>query len=1331
MAPMNINKLLPRLHRSVDDIGIIPPVSEPPERRARLTLPMKNRRPLSGLFDDTGLILSASTASFSHEQLKKISNLPLLKRLHVSGISSQKYVIPIPFTLQLPPKLSPKNVAKERLRLTLPLRTQNGNSLPLRSASPTRKSAPRASPKRTRRLVYTGLGYEKIDTLSDSDELSEAAPASPLPTRTAPPPVASNKTRSAKLAVKNQLICDDELSIIEEASVTDLLRQNSAVSTNLRRMPLRKPPLGPIPIPRDQKEFLSQAPGAHQRPLLPQKPLVIVQSPPMAPIETLSRDQSPLRPVPRGLTGEVLRAQVAVPLPQVLPGRMAPKMVEELEERRFNPSSSLPLNKGPTTAKLVALGLSTLEFSLSLESSQLLDSSQLLSPRLVRLNLEFVPPPQHHPEDPIVFVLDPGSNRAVVALPSAMAMPRTHTVENLRLFNAQALKIDKRSFSDELHVLSVSLFLSVGDVMLFNLKGNPLMVSRGRPRDASGASRDLDFLEGLWNLVQKSVDITIADSLSVDLPISALLGYSATLKLLPPLPDQEGLEATFVLPEAQLRSTSETKAVSKASISKSPVGNSSFEETEKEKTGSYAVLKEPSPVSSDSQDDSGENSLVSSGSGISLKELSPVSSGSRKSLKELTPVTSRSISSKKSLGAQKKAPALYSNASEATLSEVGSETAPLNLSRGSSQKERPQLKSTESSLSEPVLEESRPNTPALSKASTCLSASSSFETASASSPAPSTTSLQESDNEGAGQRFSFPNSALNVTNSRKLDRSTSIKSHARSRSFHLGVIEIPDLDNDDLYAPQGPYAALSYSYGLRSSVGHEREEEKKEEEEELLEGSSIDSPALEPIGVPSRAAHDSLREHFRSMHTDDDSDTDIESAFMPPMTKSMSVPLLDTARPGNNRKMLELPPLPRQMSAHRRRKLMFGIQFDAEEAIKSHSRLRSMDLGMLERELSRGGQKNQGPEEEPARKQGPSRVSSGERQIHKEVSSRKEVVPIPRRAYSSEREFNKPRERPFSFGKDVPALPKTGPTEKTVSAALPESLDVAEPPSSVSYQVDFTEASPHDDAHAFTPAHHTVSDIRRHHEDISSSLRLLKIKDGARVAPSRRKSASNVSVSSYQSSRSNKDTASTSASESGSVVIDLTKENYDVCIMERQNSTLSYRLVTERVSDGREVEVVLVDEEDEERDDLMSIYSKYNLNWVLRQNLVLLQASSAASYDSGVASEAQLSVKKPQAATLEKYQQIQALRVPAVNRGSGSSASSGSLVSSNYNLRRIMPPLQKAKTMTSQRRPHQEQKALQKGQKETGVGESNYFDYAGESYNFSSFMKQRAVSRPV
>lgn len=92
-------------------------------------------------------------------------------------------------------------------------------------------------------------------------------------------------------------------------------------------------------------------------------------------------------------------------------------------------------------------------------------------------------------------------------------------------------------------------------------------------------------------------------------------------------------------------------------------------------------------------------------------------------------------------------------------------------------------------------------------------------------------------------------------------------------------------------------------------------------------------------------------------------------------------------------------------------------------------------------------------------------------------------------------------------------------------------------------------------------------------------------------------------ASSYNSSRTGQYTESTAPTDNGSVVIDLTKESYDICMVNRKDSTTSYKSVIENTSDGKKVEIVLVDEDDDamnqsyERDDLLSIYSHYITGW--------------------------------------------------------------------------------------------------------------------------------------
>lgn len=155
---------------------------------------------------DIHSISSVATSHLTSRQLKQLSKSPISKRLHVS--TNEKYVIPIPFTLQLPPKLSPKN---------------RGNQTPVSSAPSSPLTTPLKETKRTR-LVYTGQQYEIIDDTDTEDELRKRTPGSPVSHR-APLP-----KRPSKLAIsksKSNVHMRDNLSIIEEVSVSGSSRQSS------------------------------------------------------------------------------------------------------------------------------------------------------------------------------------------------------------------------------------------------------------------------------------------------------------------------------------------------------------------------------------------------------------------------------------------------------------------------------------------------------------------------------------------------------------------------------------------------------------------------------------------------------------------------------------------------------------------------------------------------------------------------------------------------------------------------------------------------------------------------------------------------------------------------------------------------------------------------------------------------------------------------------------------------------------------------------------------------------------------------------------------------
>lgn len=163
---------------------------------------------------------------------------------------------------------------------------------------------------------------------------------------------------------------------------------------------------------------------------------------------------------------------------------------------------------------------------------------------------------------------------------------------------------------------------------------------------------------------------------------------------------------------------------------------------------------------------------------------------------------------------------------------------------------------------------------------------------------------------------------------------------------------------------------------------------------------------------------------------------------------------------------------------------------------------------------------------------------------------------------------------------------------------LGTSLNINEPPKKIQYAVDFKSAKP------------VAKPFQRHGYSHSYSSRISQLANSPQLIPSYYNQAASETNSSYKSSRTGVGTASTAPSETESVTIDLTKEKYDVCLVKRHDSTLSYKSVIENTKDGEKIEVVLVDDDDEnshDRDDLLSIYSRYMGDWnrygSLRKNL--------------------------------------------------------------------------------------------------------------------------------
>jgi hypothetical protein len=170
---------------------------------------------------------------------------------------------------------------------------------------------------------------------------------------------------------------------------------------------------------------------------------------------------------------------------------------------------------------------------------------------------------------------------------------------------------------------------------------------------------------------------------------------------------------------------------------------------------------------------------------------------------------------------------------------------------------------------------------------------------------------------------------------------------------------------------------------------------------------------------------------------------------------------------------------------------------------------------------------------------------------------------------------------------------------------------VAEPPTPVQYPVDFKDHAELNDG-LFHHTHYNLIDINR-------TLSKLTVSDGTSGTS---KPISNQTLSnplSYQSSDS-APSELTLASDADSVIIDLTEDKFEICTIQRNDTVLSYRSVTEKTQDGRPIDVVLVEDDEATERDLESLYSKYRNTWVKRSNSSASTAStlsSLASFESG------------------------------------------------------------------------------------------------------------------
>lgn len=396
-------------------------------------------------------------------------------------------------------------------------------------------------------------------------------------------------------------------------------------------------------------------------------------------------------------------------------------------------------------------------------------------------------------------------------------------------------------------------------------------------------------------------------------------------------------------------------------------------------------------------------------------------------------------------------------------------------------------------------------------------------------------------NEGAGKRFSFPNTVDNVTNDELLRQSirNSRQSISSRRSFisHDGHIEIPDLDSLSTARPRDTETInkdYDFEYGENGSEYTNVSTKKSE--------NTID--ALEPLGVPSKEAKEFARTLYAS---GDDTDSDVEDL------KKTLYNAINTSSTLESNPYNPVPILvqPSKLSPirHSRHRSMFNIDFNIKELTLKLTRSKSLpDI----------------PKE------------------NKESTEISTEVPAP----------------------DSDDLPEQ---------AFVENIVVAEPPPPVTYAIDFK-----DNQSVQAGQEETFHKTNYDYNEINRTLS--KLNNNITSTP--RTNGTGSTNSSYQSSLGmNSNSTHTLASDAESVLIDLTQDKVQICHVQRNDTMLSYKSVTEKSKDGKEIEVVLVDDEELAEDDLLSVYSKYRRNWVNRTNSTTSSASTAyssvASFESG------------------------------------------------------------------------------------------------------------------
>ena len=527
------------------------------------------------------------------------------------------------------------------------------------------------------------------------------------------------------------------------------------------------------------------------------------------------------------------------------------------------------------------------------------------------------------------------------------------------------------------------------------------------------------------------------------------------------------------------------------------------------------------------------------------------------------------------------------------------------------------------------------------------------------------------DNDGPGRSFHFPNDNTNITNCKEVKSRVIHEVNRKSRySFYSndGHIEIPSLTDKRVIDEYSEKTPSSYNGTTFSEIRTESSVSDCDDESEVNQLK---------IGVPGKEALRHLKQQYDSIGGESDTEFTTNITSLNGTNKETQKYFLSPIPQTELQCNLVLPAR-QSPPKHTRRKSMFNIDFNISNFAKNlsngNSHLRNKSVDLFSEVSTFGKEQNRVKSPSAEKSSSPSKTD-----INMNKSPSEESI--------------------------KPLLPHKNTKPQVVNTGYDELLNikVAEPPKIVNYEVDFKESNSNGEDDFGTSF-------------LTPTIISKSVERPLKVNPEGERRSSNQIL--------RKVSPNIHDQETESVVIDLTKDKYEVvCMIDRSGSTRSYKSTTETI-DGKDVEVVLVDDEDEEEDDedgksdknsnddeLLSIYSKYRNNtWLFRNNSTVSSRASNTSNSGSV-----IHHKKPIDAPITRE-----LNLKRSSLSMAASSLSSSSVS--YQSNRIHHPVnlqQKDTTFKVKAMRHQSMPQV----------ESHYFDYASnEKYNFNTFIQQRKLS---